>query len=249
MFAALPKHLPRLMSVGRLDANTEGLLLLTNDGGLGAPPGTAGDRLDAPLPRARARPRGAGAARRAAPGHHHRRRALRPDRGAARARAGRQCLADVCHARGQEPRGQERARPSRARGEPAHSRVVRPVPARRAAGGRGRGGAHAASARAAGREDRGLGGTGFRGAASHPSPRSGEGGPEVDRVGFDKSPETPPRRFAPTLPLRGRDKKPTLPLRGRDKKKPRRDTDHLGEPEKARRERKRGRRPFRGKPR
>jgi 23S rRNA pseudouridine2605 synthase len=30
----LPKHLPRLLSVGRLDANTEGLLLLTNDGGL-----------------------------------------------------------------------------------------------------------------------------------------------------------------------------------------------------------------------
>jgi 23S rRNA pseudouridine2605 synthase len=34
VFKALPKHLPRLMSVGRLDANTEGLLLLTNDGGL-----------------------------------------------------------------------------------------------------------------------------------------------------------------------------------------------------------------------
>jgi 23S rRNA pseudouridine2605 synthase len=34
VFAALPRTLPRLLSVGRLDANTEGLLLLTNDGGL-----------------------------------------------------------------------------------------------------------------------------------------------------------------------------------------------------------------------
>lgn len=34
LFDALPKNLPRLMSVGRLDIGTEGLLLLTNDGGL-----------------------------------------------------------------------------------------------------------------------------------------------------------------------------------------------------------------------
>jgi 23S rRNA pseudouridine2605 synthase len=34
IFAALPQHLPRLIGVGRLDLNTEGLLLLTNDGGL-----------------------------------------------------------------------------------------------------------------------------------------------------------------------------------------------------------------------
>src|SRR5215471_17353217 len=32
IFAALPKSLPRLLSVGRLDIGTEGLLLLTNDG-------------------------------------------------------------------------------------------------------------------------------------------------------------------------------------------------------------------------
>lgn len=34
IYDALPKGLPRLVSVGRLDLNTEGLLLLTNDGGL-----------------------------------------------------------------------------------------------------------------------------------------------------------------------------------------------------------------------
>ena len=34
IFQSLPKSLPRLISVGRLDINTEGLLLLTNDGGL-----------------------------------------------------------------------------------------------------------------------------------------------------------------------------------------------------------------------
>ena len=34
VFAALPKGLPRLISVGRLDLNSEGLLLLTNDGAL-----------------------------------------------------------------------------------------------------------------------------------------------------------------------------------------------------------------------
>src|SRR3954467_6525446 len=34
IFGALPKELPRLISVGRLDLSPEGLLLLTNDGGL-----------------------------------------------------------------------------------------------------------------------------------------------------------------------------------------------------------------------
>jgi len=34
VFDILPKNLPKLMTVGRLDFNTEGLLILTNDGGL-----------------------------------------------------------------------------------------------------------------------------------------------------------------------------------------------------------------------
>lgn len=34
VFESLPRHMPRVISVGRLDLNSEGLLLLTNDGAL-----------------------------------------------------------------------------------------------------------------------------------------------------------------------------------------------------------------------
>ena len=77
VFAALPPEVPRVVAVGRLDINTEGLLLLTNDGGLAR-------LLELPstgwLRRYRVRAHGsvtAGGARRARRRRHHRRRPLR----------------------------------------------------------------------------------------------------------------------------------------------------------------------------
>ncbi len=70
IFTALPKTLPRLISVGRLDINTEGLLLLTNDGGLARVlelPATAWLRR---YSRARQWPRHAGSAGQSAYRHH-----------------------------------------------------------------------------------------------------------------------------------------------------------------------------------
>ncbi|WP_419756302.1 hypothetical protein [Brevundimonas sp.] len=55
MFDALPAGLPRVISVGRLDLATEGLLLLTNDGELSRGAGTAFDLAGAPVPGAGAR--------------------------------------------------------------------------------------------------------------------------------------------------------------------------------------------------
>ena len=45
VFEALPPELPRVVSVGRLDLNTEGLLLLTTDGELARPSRAAEHRL------------------------------------------------------------------------------------------------------------------------------------------------------------------------------------------------------------
>ena len=162
IFDALPEELPRVVAVGRLDINTEGLLLLTNDGGLARV-------LELPatgwLRRYRVRAHGAidaGAARRAERRRDHRWRPLRRHRGAARARAGLQRLADDGPARGQEPRDQARARASGPVRQPADPRLVRPVRARRSRRGRGRGSAHASAARPARREARRAGGRQFR---------------------------------------------------------------------------------------
>ena len=148
IFQKLPKNLPRLISVGRLDFNTEGLILLTNDGALARVLGTAGDRLAAALPRARARRGDAGRARRIARRRHHQRHPLRRGRGSAGTRARLEPVAHFCDPRRQESRGAQRARPSRADRHAIHPGLVRSIPTRRTCRRRGRRGGHAGLARA-----------------------------------------------------------------------------------------------------
>ena len=131
IFDALPPDLPRVVAIGRLDINTEGLLLLTNDGGLARV-------LELPatgwLRRYRVRAHGAyrpGEARFAERRDQSRRRRLRRDRGEARPGAGLQRVDHDGVARGQEPRNQEGARTLGARGQSPHPRLVRPVRTRR----------------------------------------------------------------------------------------------------------------------
>ena len=135
VFDVLPADLPRLMTIGRLDINTEGLLLLTNDGGLSRVLELPATGWLQALPRARARQGRREGAAGLKDGHRRRRRVLWLDRGDARPRAGLERLADDRPARRQEPRGEEhpgRARPRRVAADP---HFLRSVPARRPAGG------------------------------------------------------------------------------------------------------------------
>ena len=126
IFDALPPDLPRLVAVGRLDINTEGLLLLTNDGGLAR-------ILELPatgwLRRYRVRRTDASIRRRSirwrrGDGRWGR---LRGHRRAARPRARLERLDHHGLARGQKPGDQEGARALGARGQPPDPRLLRPV--------------------------------------------------------------------------------------------------------------------------
>ena len=73
VFEHLPKELPRVISIGRLDLASEGLLLLTNDGGLSRALEMPKTGLGAPVSRPRLRSRRSGQARHAEGRRHHRR--------------------------------------------------------------------------------------------------------------------------------------------------------------------------------
>ncbi len=149
VFERLPPGLPRVVSVGRLDLNSEGLLLLTNDGGLAR-------RLELPatgwLRRYRVRVHGAVAPADLA--------ALAKgvtvagikygpiEAGLELAQGGKR-LGQRRPARGPQPRGAAGDGASRLAGVAAHPHRLRPVPARPAAARRDRGGARPRAARPA----------------------------------------------------------------------------------------------------
>ena len=159
VFDSLPEDLPRVVAIGRLDINTEGLLLLTNDGGLArviAHPDTGW------LRRYKVRAHGDITQEQLDP-------LLRGitiegiDYGPIEARLDRIQGDNVWLTMGlREGKNREiktHPRASRARREPAHPPVLRALPARRSRAGAGRGGAHQGPARAA-RPDARRGGRG-----------------------------------------------------------------------------------------
>ena len=121
VFDALPRDLPRVMSIGRLDLTSEGLLLLTNDGEL--------KRRAAPLPGAGERQSQRPDLRAPATGRDHRWRGFRADGDSAGQSAGGECLADRRHPRRPEPRDPSRDDPCRLAGEPVDPRRLWPVQA------------------------------------------------------------------------------------------------------------------------
>ena len=166
LFAALPAGLPRLVSVGRLDLNTEGLLLLTNDGGLARV-------LELPatgwLRRYRVRAHG----RVQQDALDRLRRGIIIDGvryGSIDAALDREQGSNVwltfAMREGKNREVKNVLGHLGLRGEPLDPGVVRAVPAYRSGGRRDRGGQDAGAARAIGRADRGAVGRRFLGAGA-----------------------------------------------------------------------------------
>jgi hypothetical protein len=149
VFDALPDTMPRVMSVGRLDLTSEGLLLLTNDGGIKR-------QLELPstgwMRKYRVRVKGAPKPTQTSSRCERvwRSKASATSRCRFRSTGSRgECVADDRPPGGQEPRDPARAGGAGVRGQPAHPHLLRAVPARHAGRRRGRGGAPARDGRSA----------------------------------------------------------------------------------------------------
>ena len=190
VFEALPPELGRVLSVGRLDLNSEGLLLLTNDGALKR-------RLELPstgwLRRYRARVNGTPTHAMLEPlrkgivvdGEH-----FQPMEVSNRPPTRRERVADAGHSRGTQSRDTPRAGPCRAEREPPDSHQLRAVPAGHAEARRGRAGHIQGVARATWRAC-----TRWPDAAQRAAAKPGADAQYTKRIRID----TPPR----LTPLRG----------------------------------------------